>query len=130
MKTFSHLWQYLAKFFLGWDVLDKICRENQNTHFMFNNFFSENRTVYEIMLKNVVETEGPQMTSQYGAYALRAGLEKLYARTRKHAHRPICNTYCFSAATMLRTRASLLRYMYIACVVSFQFLCRYVIPFT
>ena len=21
------------------DVLDKICRENQNTHFMFNNFF-------------------------------------------------------------------------------------------
>ena len=70
---------------------------------MFNNFFfSENRTVYEIMSKNVVETEGPQMTSQYGAYALRAGLARLYARmgmhmptrpdthmharTRKHAH--------------------------------------------
>ena len=40
------------------------------------------------MLKNVVETEGPQMTSQYGAYALRAGLARLYARMRmrKHAH--------------------------------------------
>jgi hypothetical protein len=65
-------------------------------------FFSENRTVYEIMSKNVVVTEGPQMTSQYGAYALRAGLARLYARmgmhtptrpgthmharTRKHAH--------------------------------------------
>ena len=35
-------------------------------------FFFENRTVYEIMSKNVVETEGPQKTSQYGAYALRA----------------------------------------------------------
>jgi hypothetical protein len=34
---------------------------------MLNNFFSEIRTVYEIMLKNVVETEGTQMTSQYGA---------------------------------------------------------------
>jgi hypothetical protein len=54
------------------------------------------------MSKNVVETEGPQMTSQYGAYALRAGLERsharmrmhtparlgthIHARTRKHAH--------------------------------------------
>ena len=69
---------------------------------MFNNFFSENRAVYEIMPKNVVETEGPQMTSQYGANALRAGLTRLHARmhmhtstrlgthiharTRKHAH--------------------------------------------
>jgi hypothetical protein len=31
------------------------------THFLFSNFFFsfENRTVYEIMSKNVVETEGP-----------------------------------------------------------------------
>ena len=34
------------------NVSDKTCRENQNTHFMFNNFyFSENRAVYEIMWK-------------------------------------------------------------------------------
>ena len=36
------------------------------------------------MSKNVVETEGPQMTSQYGEYALRAGLARLYARMRMH----------------------------------------------
>ena len=30
---------------------DKSCRETRNTHFMFNNFFSENRAVYEIMWK-------------------------------------------------------------------------------
>ena len=40
---------------------------------MFNKFFSEDRAVYEIMSKNMVETEGPQMTSQYGAYVLHAG---------------------------------------------------------
>jgi len=29
---------------------------------MFNNFFSENRAVYEIKWKNTVESERPQMT--------------------------------------------------------------------
>jgi hypothetical protein len=29
---------------------------------MFNNFNSENRAVYEIMSKSLVESEGPQMT--------------------------------------------------------------------
>ena len=44
-------------------VSNKTCRENQNTNFVFNNFFFfENRAVYEIMWKNVVETDKPQMT--------------------------------------------------------------------
>jgi hypothetical protein len=37
------------------NVSDNICRENQNIHFIFNNFFSENRAVYEKMWKNIVE---------------------------------------------------------------------------
>jgi hypothetical protein len=36
------------------------------------------------MSKNIVETEGQQMTSQYGAYALRAELARLYARMSMH----------------------------------------------
>jgi hypothetical protein len=40
---------------------------------MFSTFFFENYDVYEIMSKNMVELEGPQMTSQYGAYKLHAG---------------------------------------------------------
>jgi hypothetical protein len=101
------------------NVLDKSCRENENTHFMFNNLFPENRTVYEIMSKNVVETEGPRMTSQYGAYALRAGLARLHASMRMHTparlgihmharthaqactQRPVCITYYFSTTIML-----------------------------
>ena len=36
------------------------------------------------MSKNVVETEGRQMTSQYGAYSLRAVLARIYARMLMH----------------------------------------------
>jgi hypothetical protein len=66
--------------------LDKSCRENENTHFMFDNFFCENRIIYEIIPKNVVVTEGPQTTSQYGVYALYAGLARLPALMRMHTH--------------------------------------------
>jgi hypothetical protein len=54
------------------NVSNESCKENQNTHFTLG-YFSENCAIYEIMSKNVVEPEGPQMTSQYGAYTLHAG---------------------------------------------------------
>ena len=34
------------------NVLDKSCKENQNTHLMFNNIF-KNFAVYEITWKNI-----------------------------------------------------------------------------
>ena len=37
------------------NVWDKSCRENQNTHFVFNNFVFKNSAFYEIMWKNTVE---------------------------------------------------------------------------
>jgi len=51
----------------------KSCKENQNTHFMFNTFCSGNCAVYEIMWKNAVEPDKSQMTTYYGACALHAG---------------------------------------------------------
>ena len=74
------------------------------------------------MSKNMVGADGPQMTSEYGAYALHAGLGRLHALmcthtpTRPHActHRLINNAYCFSKATIIRERASMLRYTYIS----------------
>jgi hypothetical protein len=68
------------------------------------------------------------MTSQYGAYALHAGLARLHAhahtvgyphaRTHECArtYKRISNTYCFSKATIIRECASVLRYTYIACL--------------
>jgi hypothetical protein len=56
------------------------------------------------MAKNWVETEGPQMTSQYGVSALHAGLARLHTlmymhiylracmRTHTFTHRPISKT--------------------------------------
>jgi len=40
---------------------DKICAENQNTHFYVQKRFSENRAVYE-MWKNTVQPVRPQMS--------------------------------------------------------------------
>jgi len=45
------------------NVADKLCRENQNTHFVFNNFlFSESRDVHEIMRKNMVQPDWSKVT--------------------------------------------------------------------
>ena len=67
-----HLWHF-TEFFLEWEIFQTNVVEKIKTHFIFNNFFPENRAVYDIGSKNVVELEEPQMTSQYGAYALNAG---------------------------------------------------------
>jgi hypothetical protein len=54
------------------NISDKICKENENTNFMLNNFFSGNRAVYETMWKIMAKPDRPQMTTQYGACALHA----------------------------------------------------------
>ena len=108
-------------------MFQKNCRENKNTHFIFDNFFSKNRALYETMSKNILETGGRW---QYGG-ALHAGLVRLRAqahastcvptpthahasmhkhsparaRTHKHtytnSHTEICSTYRFSTATVV-----------------------------
>ena len=55
MITFSHVWQYLAKFFLQSEMFWTNVVEKIKTRFIvFNNFLLENRAVYEIRSKNVV----------------------------------------------------------------------------
>ena len=67
------------------------------------------------MSKNEVETDGPQMTSQYGTYALHAGLATLHARMRMHiSMRPGTHIHA-------RERTSILRCIYIACLVFPEF---------
>jgi hypothetical protein len=45
--------------------------EKMSTHF-FNSLSSENCIVCEIMSKNLVQSEGPQMMPKHGAHALQA----------------------------------------------------------
>jgi len=95
------------------NVSDKSCRENQNIHFVLTNyyyyyFFSfENRAFYEIMWKNAVQADRPQMT----IWRMRIAC---WVPKATNTLSRICNTYCFSLQQWLYERASLLRYTYIA----------------
>jgi hypothetical protein len=104
-------------------------RKSKHT-FYVQQLLSENRAVYETMSKNMAESEGPQMTSQYGA--LRYVQDKqsytpalqficpraqAHASTRAYTNRKICNNYCFSTATVIRESFSMLRYTHIAFLV-------------
>ena len=59
---------------------DKSFGKNKNTYIIFSNFLFENRAVYEIMWKNIVELGRPQ--GQYGACALHAGYLTPQTRTQ------------------------------------------------
>jgi hypothetical protein len=109
MKTIIHFWSYLAHFFLDWEMFQKkCCRDNQNTHFISSNFF-RNRVVCEIMWKNIVELEKPQM-----------------AVWCMHISHCIPNTttlseyvllIAFPLQHLLHGCASMLRYTYVVCLV-------------
>ena len=63
MKTNTQIFYQSRSFLVRRNVSDKSCREKQNTHFVFSNFFPENLAVYEIMWKDIVQRDMPQMTT-------------------------------------------------------------------
>jgi hypothetical protein len=121
-------------------------RKQKNAYYV-QYLFLENRAVYEIMPKNVVDAEGPQMTSQYGAYVLHAGYARLHALTfmhmltlpvtqpHKHARthtraqtqKQICNINCCFKATMFSRTHPNVMLLYVHCVsyLSFNVLCEH-----
>jgi hypothetical protein len=76
----------------------KICKENQNTHFVFSNFFSK---IVPFMIKSgKILQSGADHRWQYGACAL----HDIYLRLQIHTLRSR-NTHCFSTVTIVvRTR--------------------------
>ena len=44
------------------NVSDENCRKNQNTRFVFNSFAFENGAIYEIIRKNILDPDRPQVT--------------------------------------------------------------------
>jgi hypothetical protein len=71
----------------------QVCREKQNTHFIFRNFL--NCAVNEIMWKDFVEPDEPQMTMWCRCIAC-------WIPTYNHKHKhSICNTYWFSTTTLI-----------------------------
>ena len=83
---------------------------------MFKNLFFLNRAIYETMSKNMVQTDRPQMTSQYGAYKVSCWISKdTCTHTHGHAHKWV----------MIRERASLLPYTYLVSFVVTETECVY-----
>ena len=65
MKTniLVYFLSYLAHFFLEREMFQATAVEDIKTRFYLQRFFfSENRTVYEKMWKNILEPAGPQIT--------------------------------------------------------------------
>jgi len=77
-------------------------RENQNTYFTFSNVWTENRVVYDIILKNSVDLR-PHM--RFACWITKTADNTLR----------ICNTYCFSTATTV-TREHLNVTLYAQCL--------------
>ena len=85
------------------NVSDRSCRENQNTHFVFNNFFFDNRAVYEIMWNNIVGLDTPQMTIR------RVGIT-CWIPKATNTHKEYVILIAFPRQQWLHERASLLPY--------------------
>ena len=103
----------------------KVVGKNQNTCFMFSNFFPENRAVYEIMSKNMVESERLQIAiwRRVACWISKATHAEAHLRARAptptractctHTKTTICNTYCFpTAKAVSRTRLNITLYVY------------------
>jgi hypothetical protein len=109
-RIMGSLHEYLCKCMISCLILlrmrcsRQICRENQNSYFMFISP-PPPRTVYEIMWKKNVEPGRPQIT-----------VRRVRISCRIHKATNIfrmCNTYCFFTAAMVtRTRKNDTLYLY------------------
>ena len=93
------------------NVSEKSCRENQNTHFVFNKFFPPwNPAVYGIMWKNTVERGRLQMTIWRVCFAC-----WIPKATKTHSEYVIL--IAFPPQQWLQERASMLHYKHSTCLV-------------
>ena len=98
--------------------------EKIKVHILFSITFFRNRAIYELMSKNLLESERPLMTIRrrvacWISKATHAWAHSLpCSHTHTHTHTEICNIYCFLTATMIRERVSVLRCTFIVCLVS------------
>ena len=96
MKTNIHLWSHFAQFFLEWEMFQTKAVERIKTYLLCS-VFSPPKILIFVMWKNTVEPDRPQITiwrTRIACWIPKA------TNTHTHTHR-ICNTYCFSTATVV-----------------------------
>ena len=131
MKTFWHFWRYLAKF-LDWEIFQTKVIEKIKTHILYSTTFfrklhrlwdnvekfnGDGGTTNDVTIRRIcVACWVSKATCTYAhAHAHAPGY--LHTCTHVCTHTPITNTYCFSTATLIRERSSILRHTYVACPV-------------
>ena len=97
------------------NFLDKRCMENQNTHFMFNNFFPKIMPFMRQCGKNVVERGRLQMAT----YRMRI---PCWIHKATNTHSDCVTRIAFPLQQWLHEIASVLLYMYFD--ILFSFFCR------
>ena len=99
------------------NVSDKSFRETRNTHFILKkSFFSDNRAVYEIMWKNIVERVRPQITiwRMRIAYLI---IKTTHTHTHTHSE---CETFIAFPTTVTRKRPNVTLYVHCLSCYSLQ----------
>jgi hypothetical protein len=91
-----------------WNISDKICRENQDTHFKFSH------SLAKIMVKNIGQPGKPQMTIWRMSFAC-----WIPKATDTYSEYVVLSPVAFPLQQYLHERASILRYTYIASIDSF-----------
>jgi hypothetical protein len=85
-----------------------------DTHILCSITFFENRAVYEIMCKNIVEPDRPQMT----IWRMRIAR---WITKATHTHSQYVILTAFPLQQWLHERTCLLRHTYFACLVQYSF---------
>ena len=111
VNAYAHFWSYLAQFFLKWIIFQTKVVEKIKTHILCPvPFFFENRAVYEIMWKDIVERDRPQMT----IWRMRLAC---WIPKATNIHSEYVIFIAFPLQQWLYERASMLRYTYTGCLV-------------
>ena len=91
-------------------VSDKTRRGNQNTYFMFRNFFSESSALYEVEWKNTVEPGRLYVTIWRMRFAC-------WVTKARNTHSEYVILTTFPLQQRLQEHASVLHYTYTPCLV-------------
>jgi hypothetical protein len=117
MNTYLHLWLYLAKFVLEWEMFQITVVKNQNTYFVFNNLFRKSCRLWGNVEKYV---RARQATNDN---IIRRMPFACWITKATDTHSEYVIVICFSTTTMvMRTRVNLM-----LCVHCLS--CSFVLPF-
>ena len=110
MQPNIHFWSHPAQFFLEWEMFQTKAVQKIKTHILCSVIFLfENRAVYEIMWKNILERGRPQMA----IWRMRIAC---WIPKATNTHSQYVILIVFPLQQQLHQRAPMLRYRYSACL--------------